>query len=232
MMRVALIEDNADFRDEVRFHLERAGFSISHESEGVDLDEHEVATSSDVVVLDLGLPGADGLDIAIGLRRRWPSLGILMLTARGSVTDRISGLQSGADAYLAKPVDMRELVAVLQTIERRMLGWPSTEVRAGLWTLRPDLLELEPPNGKRISLTPTETALLKLLAGGADKPASREALAEAMGHPEPDFDFRRLEVALSRLRNKIEAEVPDSRVIRSARKRGYVFAATLRMIAR
>lgn len=230
MSRVALIEDNADFREEVRFHLDRAGFTVVFQGDGREMDAIFPESDCDLVVLDLGLPGIDGLDVARRLRRTKPSLGIVIITARGGLTDRISGLQNGADAYLSKPVDMRELVAVLESVERRvMTSFASSETDSGHWTLRPPLLVLESPAGVRVSLTPTEVALLRCLADEGDAPASREALASAMGHPEPDFDFRRLEVALSRLRSKIDSDAPNSRVIRSARKRGYVFAAPLRV---
>lgn len=225
MIRVGLIEDNLDFRAEVAFHLRRAGFDIVLESDGSGIDVQLAEHPCDVLVLDLGLPAEDGLIIARRLRRQRPGLGIVMLTARGSLDDRLSGLEEGADAYLVKPVDMRELVVTLQSVRRRLSASPDQPAKA--WTLTPSTLTLQSPTGVSTALTLTEMELLKCMATAAPEFVSREALAAAMGHPEPDFDYRRLEVAFSRLRKKLDTAQPGEVVIRSARGRGYIFAAQL-----
>lgn len=226
-MRLGLVEDNADFRAEVAFHLRRAGFEIVLESDGTDLAARLAATPCDLLVLDLGLPTEDGLMIARRLRRHCPGLGIVMLTARGRLDDRLAGLEEGADAYLVKPVNMLELVAILHSVARR-LTVPSPP--AGMWTLVTASLSLHAPDGTTFALTATELALLQCLAAAAPDPVPREALARAIGHPEPDFDDRRLEVAFSRLRRKLEAAGAGEAPIRSARGRGYVFAAQVRRL--
>jgi DNA-binding response OmpR family regulator len=180
-------------------------------------------------VLDLGLPLEDGLFIARRLRQQQPVLGIVMLTARGSLDDRLAGLEEGADAYLVKPVDMRELVGTLHSVLRRLtVVAPPSEA----WLLYPDTLSIGSPSGELVALTATEMNLLKCLAEAAPDPVSRETLAAAMGHPEPDFDYRRLEVAFSRLRKKIDTTLAVESPIRSARGRGYVFAAPVRLLPR
>lgn len=224
MIRVGLIEDSIDYRTEVAFHLSRNGFEVVLESDGSNIDASLATLACDVVLLDLSLPTEDGLVIARRLRQQWPALGIVMLTARGSLEDRLSGLDKGADAYLVKPIDMRELLATLHTVWRRLqVAQPATEG----WLLMPDTLTICSPSGEAVSLTATEMDLLKCLAGLAPEPASREALAAAMGHPELDFDYRRLEVAFSRLRKKIETTTAATSPIRSARGRGYMFAAQI-----
>jgi len=229
MTRVGLVEDNLDYRAEVAFHLRRAGFEIALESDGVGIDAQLADSPCDLLVLDLGLPVEDGLVIARRLRRRQPGMGIIMLTARGSLDDRLSGLEEGADAYLVKPVDMRELVGTLHSVQRRLTAAaPLSEA----WSLAPDTLSIRSPAGEAIALTATELDLLKCLAAAAPKPVAREALAAAMGHPEPDFDYRRLEVAFSRLRKKIETASAGESPIRAARGRGYVFAAPVRLLSR
>lgn len=226
-MRVGLVEDNEDFRAEVAFHLERAGFSIALTSDGRDIDAHLQQTPCDLLVLDLRLPGEDGLAIARRLRKSHPWLGIVMLTARGTLDDRLVGLGEGADAYLAKPVDMRELVVVLHNTGRRLSAKPHDEQPSRPWVLFPSMLRLLSPSGRSVSLTVKELELLKLLGAARGAPVSRQALAKALGYLNPDFDNRRLEVAFSRLRQKIEEVEPGSQVIRAARGQGYLFAGAL-----
>jgi DNA-binding response OmpR family regulator len=229
MIRIGLIEDNLDYRIEVAFHLRRAGFEIALESDGVGIDAQLADCPCDLLVLDLGLPVEDGLVIARRLLRQQPGLGIVMLTARGSLDDRLAGLEEGADAYLVKPVDMRELVGTLHSVQRRLtVVAPASEA----WSLNPNTLSIGLPAGEIVALTATEMDLLKCLATAAPEPVSREALAAAMGHPEFDFDYRRLEVAFSRLRKKIETTLAGESPIRAARGRGYVFAAPIRVVAR
>lgn len=228
MTRVGIVEDNLDYRAEVAFHLRRAGFDIALEGDGADIDKQLAACPCDLLVLDLGLPVEDGLVIARRLRRQHPGLGIIMLTARGSLEDRLTGLEVGADTYLVKPVDMRELAATLHSVRRRLtVTAPLTEA----WSLKPNTSSIHSPADEAVTLTATEMDLLKCLAAAAPEPVSREALAAAMGHPEPDFDYRRLEVAFSRLRRKIETASARKSPIRAARGRGYVFAATIRLVA-
>lgn len=228
MTRIGLIEDNLDYRAEVAFHLRRSGFEIALESDGRNIDAQLAHCLCDLLVLDLGLPVEDGLTIARRLRQKQPSLGIVMLTARGILHDRLSGLEQGADAYLVKPVDMRELVATLRSVQRRLaVVAPPSEA----WSLNPNTLSIGSPSGEIVAVTATEMDLLKCLATAAPSPASREALAAAMGHPEFDFDYRRLEVAFSRLRKKLEGALAEESPIRAARGRGYVFAAPIRVVA-
>ena len=229
MTRIGLIEDNLDYRTEVAFHLRRAGFDVALESDGVGIDAQLAACPCNLLVLDLGLPVEDGLVIAHRLRQRQPGLGIVMLTARGSLDDRLAGLEEGADAYLVKPVDMRELVATLQSVQRRLAA---AVLPSEAWSLAPDTLSIRSPAGEAVELTATEMDLLKCLAAAAPEPVSREVLAAAMGHPEFDFDYRRLEVAFSRLRKKIETATTSDSPIRAARGRGYVFAAPVRLLPR
>ena len=226
-MRVGLIEDNADYRTEVAFHLRRADIEIVLESDGIGVDDQLENCPCDVLVLDLGLPVEDGLVIARRLRERRPGLGIVMLTARGSLDDRLAGLEKGADAYLVKPVDMRELVATLYSVQRRLAATPSVAT-VQHWTLDPRTLSLTSPKGQAIKLSVNEVELLKQLGAADGAPVSRRELAQALGYPNPDFDDRRLEVAFSRLRQKIEAIEPDSTVIRAARGQGYLFAGILK----
>lgn len=232
MIHVALVEDNPDLREEVAFHLSRAGHDVTGLPDGVALDAHLASSPVDVLILDLGLPGEDGLAIAERLRAARPQLPIAMLTARGQVEDRVLGLKTGADIYLVKPVDMRELAAVVESLYRRLQRDPATAgppAEAPLWRLDAYTMELRSPTHESVMLTPTEFNLLRELAQVAPEPVPRAKLAAAIGHPEPDFDFRRLETAMSRLRKKIDARCSEGGALRSARNLGYVFAGPIEM---
>ncbi|MFM2053975.1 MAG: hypothetical protein RL456_2012 [Pseudomonadota bacterium] len=228
MIRIALVEDNPDLRDEIVFHLGRLGHDVVGLPDGQALDRHLAAQEVDVLVLDVGLPGENGFSIAGRMRTAHPMLGIAMLTARGQVEDRLAGFGSGADIYLVKPVDMRELAAVIESLYRRTHRAERPQ-RQAVWQLDCQTLELISPSQVAIMLTPTEFNLMRELVKVAPETATRAALAASMGHPEFDFDFRRLETALSRLRKKIELRTGDASPLRSARNVGYVFAAPIRL---
>lgn len=228
MSRVTVIEDNNDLREEVVFHLRHAGHEAVGVADATALDR-SLATDPlpDVVVLDIGLPGEDGFSIATRLRRDHPGVGIVMLTARGLIDDKLHGLSLGADAYLVKPVDLRELVAVVVSVGRRLGPRAGGD---GGWQLDTTRREVVSPRGVQSALTNTEYLLMLQLAQAAPDVASRRALVEALGHDFLQFDERRIEAAISRLRKKLQDEGEES-PLRSARTQGYVFAAPIRIVS-
>lgn len=229
MMRVAVVEDNQDLLDDVCFNLERSGFQVLHCASGAELDAGWQAFLPQVVVLDIGLPGEDGLSIATRLRAQHPSLGIVMLTARTGLEDRIAGHDQGADNYLCKPVEMEELVAVVQAraraIQHQSLSTPSLP----LWRFNPRQLTLHFPMGQKLELTAAESALLATILKAPGQQASRQELIRALGGNPLDFDPRRLEVTLSRLRHKIRKLSPDANPLRGLRNQGYAFLEAARV---
>lgn len=227
MTRLGIIEDNLDYRRELVFHLRRAGFEIVLESDGHNVDQQVAQHPADLLILDLGLPDEDGLSIARRLRAQTPQLGIVILTARGALDDKLLGLEQGADAYLVKPVDFRELAAVLDSVQRRLTA--HAEAASPGWCYQPHTLTLIDPEGRHLSLTPNEAAVLAVLVQQAPEIASRESLAHALGHDERDYDYRRLELTISRLRRKIQTDATQAPLIRAARSRGYLFAAAIRV---
>ena len=227
MNRIGLVEDNLDYREEVAFTLRLAAFEIAFECDGRDIDAQLVRTPCDLLLLDWSLPQEDGLTIARRVRVKWPAIGIVMLTARGDMKDRVSGLRDGADAYLVKPVDFRELIATLHSLQRR-LREPSVTPSAA-WILRKDQLLLDSPEGVSSVLTPSEVQLLTALALHAPQAASRDSLIRALGYSPWDFDSRRLELAMSRLRRKLQAQGAPPSLIRAVRNQGYLFAATIQV---
>jgi len=225
MMRVAMVEDDADLLDEVGFNLRRQGFQVAACADGKALDRLLQSESIDVAVLDIGLPGESGLSIARRLRRDHPLCGIVMLTARAEVADRIHGMEEGADAYLAKPVDYRELALVIRAVARRVAP-VATGKGSGLVLVEQDQV-LVLADGRHLDLTRSEVLLLSRLARAPGQQATREQLVEALGERYRDYDPRRLEAALSRLRKKITQAGLDADVLRAVRHSGYLFALPL-----
>lgn len=226
MKHIVVVEDNEDLLDEVLFHLGRqAAYQVSGARDGRELDACLAAHPADVVVLDLGLPGEDGLTIARRLRDQ-PGLGIVMLTARGGLEDRVTGLETGADAYLVKPVDMRELVAVVDSVLRRLP--PREEVPEEGWVFYPARWQVRSPGGTLQTLTAAENRVLQVLAEAAGQTVPRHQLASVQGKPALDFDYRRLESTISRLRRKLDAGDGESPV-RAARGQGYAFIDRIRI---
>lgn len=229
MIEIALVEDNADLREELAFHLQRQGFTVHAVGDGASLDTLLRARLPDVVVLDIGLPGEDGLQIAARLRPAHPTLGIVMLTARGDINDRVAGFGHGADIYLVKPADLRELSAVVQSLYQRNHRVSRPE-RQPYWQLDGQTSELVSPTGRAVLLTPREFALMRALAEVAPEPVTRAHLVGVLGYRDFDFDYRRLETAMSRLRRKIEDDgAGSSSPLRSARSVGYAFVAPIRV---
>jgi DNA-binding response OmpR family regulator len=234
MIHIAIVEDNADLLDDIAFNLQQAGYGVTPLLDGAVLDAWLTEHEADVLVLDLGLPGEDGLSIAGRMKQARPGMGIVMLTARGAVDDRVQGLDQGADAYLVKPVDFRELSAVIRTVARRLKsdkegGGGNGGGRKG-WVLNPDQLELIAPDGKPIPLTHSECCVLKAVACADGQLISRRALIEALGHKDWYYDERRLETLISRLRRKLGSHAPDGFPVRGVKGHGYLFGVEVREI--
>jgi DNA-binding response OmpR family regulator len=229
--RVLLIEDDIRLAGMLTEYLGKAGFYVVHAEDGARglalLDREAV----DVVVLDLMLPDSDGLEICRQMRAR-SNTPILMLTARGDPVDRVVGLELGADDYLPKPFDPRELLARLRAILRRSRAGPRTGSAAGA---SPDVLRygrLEIDRGARearldgapCQLTGYQFALLLTLAQHAGRVMSRDALMDALkGEPIEAFD-RSIDVHISRIRAAIEDDPKKPRRVITMRGAGYVFA--------
>jgi DNA-binding response OmpR family regulator len=221
--RVLLVEDDTRLATMVTDYLSEAGFRIARASTGVAAMQQVAADTFDAVILDLMLPDADGLDLCRSLRAK-SDIPVLMLTARGDPMDRVIGLEIGADDYLPKPFEPRELLARLRAILRRRAAQNTSEV------LRFGRLEIDKGahevrlDGQRKSLTGHQFALLLALAERAGRVLSREALMDlTKGAELEDFD-RSIDVHISRLRAAIEDDPKRPRRILTLRGAGYVFA--------
>lgn len=199
---IYLVDDDEDFREEMILGLSRLGLNIQGFDGAAPLYRAYAARPSDIVILDIGLDGEDGLSIALHLRAS-RSVGIVLATARGSVDDRINGLRTGADAYLVKPIDVRELAATVEALHRRLKGPSTTSPPTSLqWALIEGGWVLTDGIGHRLRLTTSEKRLLELLLRERGKTVERRALVEAMGADIYDFNYGHLDTIVSRLRRK------------------------------
>ncbi|HEU4779505.1 MAG TPA: response regulator transcription factor [Steroidobacteraceae bacterium] len=221
--RVLLVEDDARLASMVADYLGEAGFRVGVAPTGSDAMRLVTAEDFDAVILDLMLPDADGLDVCRSIRAK-SDIPLLMLTARGDPLDRVVGLELGADDYLPKPFEPRELLARLRAILRRRHAPGSSDV------LRFGRLEIDKAarevrvDGQRKAMTGHQFSLLLTLAERAGRVLSREALMDlTRGESLEDFD-RSIDVHISRLRAAIEDDPKRPRRILTLRGAGYVFA--------
>jgi two-component system OmpR family response regulator len=225
---ILIVDDDREIRRLVARFLTENGLRVTAAADGTEADAALAAGRFDLVVLDLMLPGEDGISIARRLRRDG-DLPILMLTARGTETDRIVGLEIGADDYVTKPFSPRELLARIRAVLRRtgerVPEAPKAPVyRFAGWAVDVQRRELRRPDG---ALVPTTDAEFDLLAAFVERPQrvlSREQLLDlARGRQAQLFD-RSIDVAVMRLRRKIEPDPARPEIIRTVRNGGYMFA--------
>ncbi|MEW6677638.1 MAG: response regulator transcription factor [Pseudomonadota bacterium] len=216
---VCVVEDDADLRIEIMAGLEHAGLAVRGFPASRELYLGLLREPCEVVVLDVGLPGEDGFTVLSHLRATLP-VGIILLTARGAVADRIRGLREGADAYLVKPVDLDELAATVSSVARRVRPDPQILIGAE-WRLSPDGWFLQTPKGARVSLSASERVLLERLLGASGRVVSREVLVEALGYHPDEVLSNRLDMSVSRLRRKVQTNCGESLPLRAVRGVGF-----------
>jgi DNA-binding response OmpR family regulator len=221
--RVLLIEDDARLAEMVSEYLGGAGFDISRVASGAAALERLARQPYDVLVLDLTLPDIDGLEVCRRLRAKWDTP-VLMLTARGEPMDRVVGLELGADDYLPKPFEPRELLARLRALLRRAHAPArSSSMRFGRLEIDRDARAVR-VDGAEKTLTSQQYALLVALAENAGRVLSRDALMDLVkGQPLEAFD-RSIDVHVSRIRAAIEDDPKKPRRLITVRGAGYVFA--------
>jgi two-component system OmpR family response regulator len=229
--RLLVVEDDQETRDLLARYLSGRGFRVATARDGVDMRKRMADGKFDLAILDLMLPGEDGLSLCGWLRTTFPSIPIIMLTALDEEGDRIVGLESGADDYVPKPFSARELVARIHAVLRRTSGAAAGAHRrperlsfAG-FVLEPARRALLDPDGREIDLTAGEYELLAVLAERPRRVMNRDQLLDlTKGRSAAPFD-RSVDVQVSRLRRKLRlsADTPD--IIKTVRYGGYVFAA-------
>ena len=215
---VILVEDNISLREALEHHLVDAGFSIRGVGDGQELNQELAISRPDVIVLDLNLPDEDGIRVSKRVRLAYPTIGIVMLTARVRSIDRHEGYDSGADVYLTKPVNPSELTTVLQNLCRRI----SPQVDNQAWSLHLASLQLVSPAKEVIKLTVSEAKLVQELALSGEL-LSMSRLIEVFGDidlPEPTNKLR-IEQVVSRVRRKMDVLLGGQPSIKAVTRLGY-----------
>lgn len=222
-----IVDDDREIRDLLARFFSRQGFRVTTAADGKEMRKVLASWRIDLVVLDLMLPGEDGLRLCRDLRAR-SDIPIIMLTVMGGETERIVGLEMGADDYLAKPFNPRELLARARAVLRRAGGMRRGAAKGRLafagWVLDPGLRRLQSPEGLVVDLTSGEFDLLVALAEHPRQILTRDQLLDmTRGRTEAPFE-RSIDMQVSRLRRKIETDPRLPRLIKTVRGGGYILA--------
>ena len=228
-----IVDDDPGLRELLADYLGRNGFRVSHAADGRGLWAALEREPPDLVILDIMLPGDDGLVLCRTLRAH-STIPVIMLTARGDDTDRIVGLEMGADDYLPKPFNPRELLARIKSILRRAQTTPTNgtgEARrfhfAG-WTLDVGVRQLTAPDGVVVALGASDYRLLRVFLDHPQRVLSRDHLLDlTQGREATPFD-RSIDVQVSRLRRRLRDDPRDATLIKTLRNEGYILTAQVR----
>ena len=229
---ILVAEDQADIRDLIVLNLQQSGYAVEARADGRAALQRQVEQASDLLILDLMMPGLDGLEVCKALRARGSATPILMLTAKSTELDRVLGLELGADDYVAKPFAPRELVARVRALLRRAApaeAAPDPRSRklgfAG-WVLDTARRDLTSPEGAAVDLSGAEYDLLMAFLEHPQRVLSREQLLEVAKRRVGTDPFdRTVDVQVSRLRRKIEPEADSPSLIKTVRGAGYMLVA-------
>lgn len=228
---VLIVDDDPQVRDMLCEYLGTHGYEVLQAGGGAAMREEIERTLPDVVLMDVRLPGEDGLMLARYLRERY-DVGIIMVTAAGAVVDRVVGLEMGADDYVTKPFDPRELLARLKSVMRRLQARPASPATNGgavqcvvVGRCRLDLAshQLFDAEGGEVPITSMEYDLLRVFVEHPNKALSRDQMLTLTRNREWDPFDRSIDIRIARLRRKIEIDPDRPRAIRTVRGTGYMF---------
>lgn len=229
---ILIVDDDPSIRAMVTEYLTQHGYEVTQAADGEALRAAIATRVPDVVLLDVNLGGEDGLSLARYLRERC-TVGIIMVTAAGDVVDRVVGLEVGADDYLAKPFDLRELRARIKSLTRRLqsaegaapaaASTAGRRVRVGRFALDLASRQLLDGDGSEVVLTSMEFDLLKVFSENPNKVLSRDQLLTLTRNREWEPFDRSIDIRIARLRKKIEADPDNPRIIKTVRSAGYMF---------
>jgi two-component system OmpR family response regulator len=232
---ILIVDDQREICDLVQEYLSGEGYRVSTAQSGAEMRREMAQSPVDLVILDLMLPGEDGLTLARSLRQELPNVGIIILTGRGEIVDRIIGLEMGADDYLPKPFHLRELLARVKSVLRRASSRdsekPATGARAKArfagWNLDLSSRELFSPSGKEVRLTTGEFDLLAAFVNNANQVLTRDKLLDLARNREAGPFDRTIDVQVGRLRRKLEDDPQRPTMIKTVRGSGYIFTPTV-----
>ncbi|HEU4646140.1 MAG TPA: response regulator [Burkholderiales bacterium] len=228
--RILIVDDDRDIRESMGEYLQGHGYEVALADGGEAMRKALEAALPDVVLLDLNMPGEDGLSLARWLRANH-EVGIIMVTGAGEVVDRVVGLEVGADDYLAKPFDPRELRARLKSVLRRTRGQGAAapkaatgkRVKVGRCTLDLQTHQLVGPDGEDLPLTGMEFDLLRVFVERPNQVLSRDQLLTHTRNREWEPFDRSIDIRIARLRKKIEADPEKPKALKTVRGAGYIF---------
>jgi two-component system OmpR family response regulator len=233
---ILVVDDDTEIRTLLRDYLQKQGFRVTAVADSKGLRAALDVAHPDLVILDVMLPGEDGLTLCRDLRAQ-SNLPIIMLTARGDETDRIVGLELGADDYLAKPFSPRELLARIKSVLRRARSLPenlqteeSGRYRFSGWTLDGATRNLISPQGVVVVLSGTDFRLLKIFVDHPNRVLTRDQLIDLMLDREAGPYDRAIDVQVSRLRQRLGEDAREPAIIKTVRGQGYVFAAQVEAV--
>jgi DNA-binding response OmpR family regulator len=222
--RVLVIEDEADLQEALVTYLNIEGFTADGVSSLSAASQWIRTHQFDVLILDLGLSDGDGLQWLVQnemLRQK----GVIITTARGDSKQRIEGIRSGADVYLVKPIQLEELASLVSNLMRRIQAPTLPQ-----WTLSKMNWTLNSPTGVPVKLTHSEAVLLQKMADHPGQAIARQDLVISLGHNPETYDFRRMEILVRRLRNKIRDALGDELPLETVHKVGYAFTSPLKVV--
>jgi two-component system, OmpR family, response regulator len=226
---ILVVDDQREICDVVEEYLSGEGYQVSTAHDGAGMRRALAQSPVDLVILDLMLPGEDGLSLARSLREE-SDVGIIILTGRGETVDRIIGLEMGADDYLPKPFHLRELLARVKSVLRRVSSRtaerapaPRSKARFAGWNFDLSSRELYSPAGKEVRLTTGEFDLLAAFVNNANQVLSRDRLLDLARNREAGPFDRTIDVQVGRLRRKLEDDPQRPSIIKTVRGSGYIF---------
>jgi len=228
---VLLVDDEPELRTLLGEYFARHGFAVRAAADAAAARELLAAERPNLAILDINMPGENGLSLARWLREAHPGVAIVMLTTAGESVDRIVGLELGADDYLAKPFELRELLARARAVLRRVQPAPAApaadaatrQVHFGACRLDLDMRRLFGADGAEIEITAAEYDLLALFARHPNRPLSRDTIMEQAHNRGWDVFDRSIDLRVMRLRRKIESNPDKPEVLKTVRNVGYVF---------
>ena len=227
-LSIVLLEDDLILRDRILVpQLSDYGLHVAPLGSAAELYQTLQHTHVDIVVLDVGLPDEDGFAVTQRLRTLQPHIGIILLTGRGDTPNRVRGLSEGADAYLAKPVEIEVLVATIQSVARRVSqGGNVPSLSKSRWHLDPRGWKLTDPQGTSVLLTKSERKFVACLLANEGEVVTKETLILALTEEVHDFDPHRLDNLIHRLRRKVKMATSMPLPLASIHGEGYVWAST------
>jgi len=232
VQRVLIVDDDAEIRETTAEYLAAHGYEVALAADALEMRAAFAKAIPQLVVLDLNLPGEDGLSLTRWLRANH-DVAIIMVTGAGEVVDRVVGLEVGADDYMAKPFDLRELLARSKSVlrrsgtrrEERAAGAPAQRVRVGRCTLDLATHLLTDEQGAELSITGMEFDLLRVFVENANRVLTRDQLLTLTRNREWEPFDRSIDIRIARLRRKIEADPGKPAVIKTVRGAGYMFVS-------